>query len=112
MANALRHSTVSGLVIASLATVASVAASAAEVTVDIRKMQFLPFEITINKGDTVVWVNREKRQYHNVWFEQLGEEEGDYFWPEETFSRTFDNSGSYPYRCGPHPKMTGVVHVK
>ena len=24
---------------------------------------------------------------------------------------TFDTTGSFPYRCGPHPRMTGTVHV-
>jgi hypothetical protein len=57
------------------------------------------------------WENREKRQYHSVWFEALGEEEPDYFFPEENYEREFKQTGTFPYRCGPHPKMTGTVHV-
>ena len=82
------------------------------VTVSIEKFQFIPQEITIKPGTTVIWVNNEKRQYHSVWFESQGDPEPDYFFPEETYERHFDKEGSFDYHCGPHPKMTGVVHVK
>lgn len=87
-------------------------ALAAEIEVTIKKFKFIPAEITINKGDTITWLNKEKRQYHSVWFEQLGEPEADYFFPNESYSRVFTESGTFPYRCGPHPKMTGTVIVK
>ena len=82
------------------------------VEIDIIKFKFTPATITVTPGTTVRWTNREKRQYHNVWFEALGEEEPDYLFPEESYERVFENKGSFPYRCGPHPKMTGVVHVE
>jgi len=85
---------------------------AAEVEVIIKKFKFIPAEITINKGDTIIWKNMEKRQYHSVWFEKLGEPEPDYFFPDETYSRTFNDSGEFPYRCGPHPEMLGSVSVR
>jgi len=84
------------------------------VTVDIQKYKFIPEEITIKVGTTVRWVNSEKRQYHSVWFREAGDEDSGYFWPEETFERTFDKPGDYPYVCEPHEKdhdMKGVVHV-
>ena len=80
--------------------------------VDIIKFKFTPAEITIHKGDKVVWTNREKRQYHSVWFEALGEPEPDYLFPGDSYEREFPEAGDFPYRCGPHPEMTGVVHVK
>ncbi len=79
--------------------------------VSIKKFKFIPAEITVNVNDSIRWTNKEKRQYHSVWFEQLGEPEPDYFFPDEFFERTFDKAGDYPYRCGPHPKMKGIVHV-
>lgn len=82
------------------------------VEVDIKKYKFIPQTITINVGDTVVWTNREKRQYHSVWFEQSGEPETDYFFPDETYQKVFDEIGEFPYRCGPHPEMSGLVIVK
>ncbi|WP_206485834.1 plastocyanin/azurin family copper-binding protein [Thalassotalea sp. G2M2-11] len=86
--------------------------SSKEVVVEIYKKKFIPAEITIAQGDTVIWKNIEKRQYHSVWFKQLQKEEPDYFFPDETYQRTFNDVGTFPYICGPHPKMTGVVTVK
>ena len=77
----------------------------------IKDFAFIAQEITIKRGETVRWENHEKRQYHSVWFEILDEEEPDYFFPDESYERTFDTIGTFPYRCGPHPKMKGVVHV-
>ena len=77
----------------------------------IKDFKFTPQEITVKRGETVRWENHEKRQYHSVWFEASGEEETDYFFPEESYERVFDSTGSFPYRCGPHPRMTGTVHV-
>lgn len=79
--------------------------------VKILKMKFIPQEITIKRGESVRWINREKRQYHSVWFEKYGDPEPDYLFPDEAYTRSFDNVGSFEYRCGPHPEMTGVVHV-
>ncbi|MEW6990018.1 plastocyanin/azurin family copper-binding protein [Colwelliaceae bacterium 6441] len=89
----------------------SVNAFAKDVVVEIYKKKFIPAHITIEKGDTVIWKNIEKRQYHNVWFKQFDKEEPDYFFPDESYQRTFSDSGEFPYECGPHPKMTGVVTV-
>jgi len=79
--------------------------------VTIKDYSFNPQEITIKRGQIIRWENNEKIQYHSVWFEELGEEEADYFFPEESFQRKFNSTGSFPYHCGPHPKMTGTVHV-
>ena len=78
----------------------------------IKDFKFIPQEITIKKGQTIRWENIEKRQYHSVWFEALGEPEPeDYLFPDDTYDREFKETGSFPYRCGPHPEMTGTVHV-
>ena len=82
------------------------------VHVDIKKFKFSPQQLTINAGDTVVWTNREKRQYHNVWFQDLVSEEPDIFFPDETYQRTFPDAGTFNYICGPHPKMTGSIIVQ
>ena len=90
---------------------ASAMAGAETVVVVIRDYKFTPPEVTIKPGDTVRWENHEKRQYHSVWFEATGDPEPDYFFPEETYERVFESSGSFPYHCGPHPEMTGMVQV-
>ena len=78
----------------------------------IDKYKFIPQEITIKRGQTLRWENHEKRQYHSVWFEALGEDEPeDYLFPDDSYERKFNETGTFPYRCGPHPEMTGTVHV-
>ena len=85
--------------------------SAKEVIVEIYKKKFIPDQITIAKGDTVIWKNIEKRQYHNVWFKQFYKEEPAYIFPDESYQHTFNHVGEFDYLCGPHPKMTGKVIV-
>ena len=87
------------------------AAGAETAEVVIEKMQFVPQVLKIKPGTTVTWVNREKRTNHSVFFEQENLPESDRLFPGETYQRTFEKSGTYPYRCGPHPEMLGVIEV-
>jgi plastocyanin len=87
-------------------------AGADENLVIIKDFKFVPQEITIKQGQVLRWENSEKRQYHSVWFEAQGEEEPeDYLFPDDSYEREFNQPGSFSYRCGPHPEMTGIVHV-
>jgi plastocyanin len=82
--------------------------------VEMLKYKFVPEEITIKVGDTVRWVNTERRQYHTIWLKAQGEKETAELFPTETFEKTFNEPGDYPYLCGPHWEqrdMIGVVHV-
>jgi plastocyanin len=84
------------------------------VVVAAEKYAFVPAEITIRPGTRVRWENRDRRQYHSVYFKDLGDQPGDYFFPGESRERVFDTPGSFSYICEPHWKthgMTGVVHV-
>ena len=103
------------LSLAALLSLCSLGASGggdSETLVIIRDFRFIPQHITIQRGQTLTWENREKRQYHSVWFEALGETEPeDYLFPEDRYQRQFPQTGSFPYRCGPHPEMTGSVTV-
>jgi plastocyanin len=85
------------------------AGETAEVVME--KMEFVPPKLKIKPGTTVTWVNREKRTNHSVLFEQENMLESDRLFPGETYQRTFDKPGTYPYRCGPHPEMVGVIEV-
>lgn len=78
--------------------------------VEVSNYLFKPAELQIRKGDTVTWVNREKRVSHSVVFLGSGEE-SERFFPDERWSRKFDTPGRYEYTCGPHPEMRGVIVV-
>lgn len=90
---------------------AAVPAQAAEHQVVVEKYAFSPMELRIKRGDTVTWVNNEKRVSHSVLL--IGRnEESERFFPGEKWSRVFPEAGRYEYRCGPHPEMLGVVVVE
>ena len=97
--------------LAGFALVAFLANAGEVVEVGIVKMQFDPQRVKIKPGDTVKWVNHEKRSNHSVLFEKEGLPESDRLFPGESWQRTFEKPGIYPYACGPHPEMTGVVEV-
>lgn len=95
----------------SVATIFHPASAQQTVEVVVQNYRFEPAEVRIHPGDTVRWTNQEKRTSHSVQFaaEQGGESER--FFPQESWQRRFDTPGRYPYSCGPHPEMKGVVVV-
>jgi plastocyanin len=102
------------LLAAALASTALAATSADPVVIEIRDYRFEPAELTVPVGTTVRWENRERRQYHSIYFEGVDGSREDYFFPGETRERTFDTPGIYPYICEPHDAshaMRGVIRV-
>lgn len=85
--------------------------AAGTVEVAIEKGKFVPQHLRIKAGTTVRWVNKEARSNHSVWFQKEGLPESERFFPGESWQRTFDKPGLYPYLCGPHPEMSGVIEV-
>ena len=81
------------------------------VEVRIENYKFVPAEISIKLGDSVRWVNREKRTSHSVVFPAENGLESERMFPDESWLRRFDKAGRYDYHCGPHPEMKGSVVV-
>ena len=81
------------------------------VEVGIEGYQYRPAEASIKAGDSVRWTNREKRTSHSIVFPAEGGLESERMFPGESWQRQFDKPGRYPYHCGPHPEMEGVVLV-
>ncbi len=80
------------------------------VTVRIDGMRFEPAVITVAPGTTVTWV-QGSRMPHTI----SGDAEGllsSTLYTGQTFSYTFDETGSYQYVCGLHPSMKGSVVVE
>ena len=100
---------VGALFAAGLSALAMAAGETVEVGID--KMKFEPPQVRIKPGATVRWTNHERRNNHSILFEQEGYLESERLFPGESWQRTFEKPGVYPYKCGPHPEMTGVVEV-
>lgn len=92
-----------------LGAVAGVFAQTVEV--GIQDYRYHPHELRVKAGTTVRWTNREKRTSHSILFLGAQGFESERIFPGESWQRTFEKSGHYPYSCGPHPEMKGVVEV-
>ncbi len=80
----------------------------------IRSFQFLPPEIDIETGTTVIWTNNDV-VVHTVTHRANATDQlfsSPFLTPSQTFSYTFDKPGIYPIFCMPHPFMTQTVMVK
>jgi plastocyanin len=86
------------------------ARAAAPAIVEINHFQFSPREITVEAGTVVEWTNHDQIVHNiiapDVKLSSPGMDTGDHF------DYTFAKPGDYPYLCGLHPHMTGVIHVR
>jgi len=76
---------------------------------------YLPQDISINAGDTVIWHNTDTAAHTVTSGSPTGGPDGTFdsslFMAGATFEVTFDDSGSYDYFCMVHPWMQGNVQV-
>ena len=76
---------------------------------------YIPFEVTVHPGDTVVWSNDDVAA-HTVTSGVPPTPDGTFdsgiFMAGTTFSHTFDTLGQYDYYCIVHPWMIGEVIVQ
>ena len=81
-------------------------------SVTIENFAYRPSKITVKKGTTVTWTNRDSTQ-HNIMPDTVSDDfEGSELLDRgESYSFTFDKTGTYTYHCTPHPEMTGQVEV-
>ena len=79
------------------------------VFVAVNDYEFLPIEIEVNLGDTVVWTNIGQNA-HSVDFYDDPFEKG-VVNADRTYNRTFTKPGEYAYRCRFHNAMKGVIKV-
>lgn len=78
-------------------------------TVDIKDFAFNPATITLTKGMTVTWTQKDSAQHtvtelNNVF-------SSDILGQGQTFSYTFNETGTFEYNCHIHPSMRGKVVV-
>jgi plastocyanin len=99
-----------GAALAMPAIGAAAATPAPTVDLNISKFAFVPKEVTIAPGTTIVWINRDETPHtvtsNNKSFASKGLDTGD------KFEHTFASEGDFSYTCTIHPFMTAVVHVR
>jgi amicyanin len=80
--------------------------------VAIRDFSFQASEVRVKVGSSVTWVNCEPEGTPHTSTSDQGAWESPLLAPGETFTRTFDTPGVFPYHCAPHPFMVGSVTVE
>src|SRR4051794_14976604 len=78
-------------------------------TVIIQQMKFTPANLTINSGDTVIWINKDIVT-HNVTEETTKEWASPNLSPGMSWSRVVVKSATY--LCTIHPVMKGSLNVR
>ncbi|MFA7615028.1 MAG: plastocyanin/azurin family copper-binding protein [Moheibacter sp.] len=77
-------------------------------TVVIYQMQFQPANLTVNKGDTVIWINKDLVA-HNVTEDPEGSVKSDTLNTGDSFKLAPDHS--FNYICSIHPTMKAQLTV-
>lgn len=119
-----RHARTPGLAVASATAVAallvgctvgspppvssSTAPPGSTPTVTLQDDEFLPGDLTVEAGTTVVWEWQDGRRAHNVVGDGLSSDTK----ADGTFEHRFDEPGTYRYSCTLHAGMDGTVIVE
>lgn len=78
-------------------------------TVEIKDMKFVPDDITVNKGDTIIWVNKDMVA-HDVTEEDTKAWTSSVITPEQSWKMEVTNSANY--YCSIHVVMKGKIRVE
>ena len=89
------------------ATTQPATAPASAAMVEIKGFAFNPATTTISKGTTVTWTQEDSAQ-HTVTGNTFS---SDILSQGQTFSYTFNDTGTFEYNCHIHPSMRGKVVV-
>ncbi len=111
-----KHLIISTVIIILLANVAlgyagmggNTSSPSATATIEITDFSFYPSEVVIARGGTVTWKQRDYVA-HTVTSAEFNSGE---LSQGQTFSHTFNEVGTYEYRCMQHPSMSGKVIVE
>ncbi|MEX0932878.1 MAG: plastocyanin/azurin family copper-binding protein [Candidatus Pacearchaeota archaeon] len=80
-------------------------------TIEIMNFDYSNNELAINLGDAVIWTNQDSIG-HTVTSDSGGKINSSLLSKGETYSKTFNEVGSFSYHCAPHPYMKGTIVVE
>jgi len=85
--------------------------AAKSAAVMMKNIQFNPKTVSVPKGGTVKWTNDDSVG-HDVTGSDFKSGAAGGLSQGDAFSHTFNQAGSFKYRCTVHPGMEGTVTVK
>jgi plastocyanin len=80
------------------------------VAVEIKNFAYKPATITVSKGTTIVWTQRDSTSHTVTIAYGAGFDSGTLS-PGQTFNYTFNEIGTFNYGCSIHTNMSGKVIV-
>jgi plastocyanin len=80
-------------------------------TVTIEAVSYAPQSLTVNVGDTVVWLNKDPFP-HTATSSAGNFDSREIAGDGASWAFTTTRAGDFPYTCTLHPTMTGVLHIK
>lgn len=85
----------------------------AENTVAMQDYKFTPERLTVKKGTTITWENRDNTRHNVVSAEDSVAKglNGPLIGQGQTWTHEFTEVGTYTYFCSPHPYMKGTIEV-
>ena len=78
-------------------------------TITIKSFAFDPASITVKAGTAITWTNEDSVP-HTITSDTGAWDSGEIA-QGKTFTRTFDQEGTFAYKCTIHPNMKGTVIV-
>ncbi len=79
-------------------------------TVLIQDFNFQTPQLAVKKGTTVTWMNKDSAR-HNVVGDNGKGPQSELLSQGQSYTYTFNEAGSFSYKCEPHPYMKGTVTV-
>ncbi|MGH2406482.1 MAG: plastocyanin/azurin family copper-binding protein [Candidatus Limnocylindrales bacterium] len=71
---------------------------------------FKPADLSVKIGTTVIWTNKDSTAHNVKWND--GTTPSGPLATDQTYQRTFDTAGTFPYICAIHgPSMSGTITV-
>ena len=80
-------------------------------SVTIENFAFSPASISVKKGTTVTWTNKDSTEHTVTETDGAAGPKSDNLGTNKTYSFTFDTAGTFHYHCSIHPDMKGTVTV-
>ncbi|MGH8282684.1 MAG: cupredoxin domain-containing protein [Gammaproteobacteria bacterium] len=81
-----------------------------QVQINIQNFKFSPAKVSVEPGTTVVWTNLDD-VIHTVVSDTDGFRSSGQLSKSDSYSLKLNKPGDYPYHCGIHPFMQGVIRV-
>ena len=84
-------------------------------TITIKNFAFTPRTMTVKTGSIVRWENKDSIPHRIIFIDKDGQDtpvDSSVLSSTQSWSKKFDQPGTYPYYCKIHPEMTGTVIVE